>query len=385
MGFRYVTGAGWTYPDIAPFNYNYGAGSAGYNLGQGTLDATGEAYHFTGSLFVPDDQDSTSSHTISAAGSGKITTYFVTVTLADGSSELRLGLQDADMAHSDGYAHGDGTFDVYKSYTSAAPPATGFVTHTMSSGSKTLAHGDIFSFVVEMTARGGSDVIRPIQYALLQSSSTNRFPCGTQYLSSAWGNYNFFTSLVIEFDDGYLGCMYGMPPIVGTSEATLTASSTPDEIGLIFQAPMRVLVNAIWCVAQQTSDATSDYELILYADPLGTPTALATISVPAELSPYTITTSAPKIFAIDPVVLEPNTDYCVAVKATGTGNVRNTGQGVNDANWRRFLSGGTTLRRGERSDGSGAFGSLSTTAFPLCGVAISAVDVAPMSGFHLGV
>jgi hypothetical protein len=143
------------------------------------------------------------------------------------------------------------------------------------------------------------------------------------------------------------------PPWIVLAETGFSDSTNPDERGMLFQVPVPCEVDAmIWTGA--IAGATSDFTMTLYSDPLGTPTALASVAILAEQLSDT-TNGATIVNIPSEIALADNTTYCVAVKATGAGNISPITGVFSNESYRVFVPGGTTLAKATRNNGAGAF------------------------------
>jgi hypothetical protein len=131
--------------------------------------------------------------------------------------------------------------------------------------------------------------------------------------------------------------------------------------------------------------AAQDFDIVLYSDPLGTPTALETITWYGEQG-NNLTDERTNYFTFTGEhELKPGTDYAVAMKATGSTTCSLGYVTLASANHRE-INGISDCQGGSRSDATGAFGSLSTTDIPAMGVSICALDDgAPMPAYALGI
>jgi hypothetical protein len=337
-----------------------------------TLDATGEIIAFIGRIYI--DGRPGSAKTISAAGGGSISYRTAAVTFANAGTSVSVGIQDVASTASPGQP--DGSFDV----VSAALVGGGglitanawqTVTMTGGTGSKSITHGDLIAVVIDMTARAGADSV--IVSSTVGTGAGGMTAYSNHFAAAAWSTGTEQTpTVLITFDDGTIATLDGGSIINTTTFNTgFAAASTPDERGEIFQVPWDCKIDAIWGYCGAT-DLDSDFSLKLYADPLGTPSALATIAVdPLTLSNNgaSSTTFGRYPLAAE-VELTRNTDYAVTMLATGTTNSVIALVTLANAAYRALWPGGTTLNSATRSDSSGAFSAVTTTHY-LLGVRIS--------------
>jgi hypothetical protein len=335
------------------------------------MDAAGESTSMIGQVWLSSGPGT--SKTISSAG-GKI--YFTTTasTFANAGSTLRVGLQDVDGAT----GLEDGTFDVHDDLVPGTDTVTAaaVTTATMSSGSKTITHGDIVALSIEWTARAGSDSIRPSVVANVAQPDLANFPYSTTDTGSGPAKSNNVPYATIEFDDGTIGTFGPMTPLIlagAGNQVAFNSGSTPDEYAMVFQVPFRCEVSGL-SMGFGEVDAGESGEVLLYSDPLGTPVAERTVTVDPEITSVAASVTGLAIFAIAAYTLEVNTNYAVAYKATSAGSRTLQMAVVPTANSRVTTPFGTTVQGGQRSDATGAFSTLNSTTFPLAGLVISKLD-----------
>lgn len=348
----------------------------------GTIDAAGEKLAYMGEVLWEDG----ASHTMGA--SSKIHFVTGTVTFASASSTLRVGLQGVSTTTVTSLTP-DGTWSVYREmlgtssdFTSSDDNIQKSITLS-TSGSKSVAHGELVAVVFDLIARAVSDSISLVG---MTSDAYNTWPAVRNYTTS-W--QNFATApiplLMLEADDGAKGILAGSLYCKTFSTSTqctqsyaFTSSSSPDEYGLIFQVPFRCKVGG--CIISMGTDAATaaDATLRLYATPLGTPSSLVSKTLYGEQS-IGGTDDRPRHYMFgSEVILEPNTDYCLALEATSTGNIDLGYIEFGDASHRACM-GLANCRRGTRTNGTGAF-TETTTQYPLMALLITALDDGNGSG-----
>lgn len=316
-----------------------------------TIDAAGEALHYTGQVFLAAGEGS---KTISSAG-GKIHYRSSTTTFANAGTTLRVGIQDVSTV--DGPpARGDGSYDVYGELVGGTDTITAVTLFpvAMESGSKTLTHGDKISIVFELTARGGSDSVT-VQYAG-NSENIAQFPVATSYLSAAWARVVGTLICCMEFDDGTFGWIYGTAlfSTSPTSQSFNSGTATADEYGVIVRPPMPMLVDGFYAYMQPAS-ASADWEFCLYADPFGTPSLIASVSCDATQVGSSGGNFPFYALLAQAIELKQNTDYAITVRPTTTGNVSVSYWDVTQAGMLDAYQLGQGCYAVRRIDNSGAF------------------------------
>jgi hypothetical protein len=326
------------------------------------LNAVGESVAHIGQVFWSDG----GSHDVSNAG-GKIHWSAGTVTFASASSNLRVGLQPLGASGLE-----TGTFDTYDDLVGGTDTITAnsLQVTTMSSGTKTIAHGATVAVVFEMTARGGTDSVE-----VHRMTGSGGFPYSSSDTGSHAKSAASIPYCVIEADDGTLGILGGPHTIPALTSATsFNNGSTPDEYGSMFEVTFRCSVNKLFA-ALGDMDGTEAGELVLYSDPLGTPVAerTATVAPANHGQPGNASTDA-TTYAITEFTLEPNTPYAVTYRPTdAAGRLISRVVTIPSAGVRAFTPFGTTLQGVTRSDNTGAF-TPSTTDWAQVGVHVNKLD-----------
>ena len=244
----------------------------------GILNAAGERVHQSGFLELEDPFGG--SKTISAAGGGSIVWLVSTsLTWADVSTNLRIGLQDWSGATNP--LQGDGTWDVYADLI----PGTDTVTvsaineHAMDTGTKTMSQGDPFTFAVDMTARAGADTVRVGTAANFRDVNSN-IPMVATDLTGTFARSLSTPVMQIVFDDGTTGWLKGAPLIESHSITSPHVNTTvADEYGNAITLTAGGYLTGFAFSPGYPNSATGDLELILYSDPFGTPVAEHVVSV----------------------------------------------------------------------------------------------------------
>jgi len=331
-----------------------------FSIGSTVMDAVGESTAYIGTLHL--STGAGTSKVISSAG-GKI--YFAnqTVVFANAGSNLRVGIQDVGATGIE-----DGTFDVFADLVPGTDTVASdtFATATMSSGTKTIADGDLIAVVIEWTARAGTDAVRPQR----NDPVATNFPYCTIDTGAGPAKSTTLPICTIEFDDGTIGHFGPTTGLFVGTPVTFNSGSTPDEYALIFQVPFSCEIGGLAAFIGDI-DAGDDGELILYSDPLGTPVAERTFVHDGDFAGQVAAVASLSVFPITPFTLLINTNYAVAYRPTNTNN-RVLGLFViPTAASRAVFAFGTTAQGGTRTNQTGAFGSLSSTSIPAMGICIT--------------
>jgi len=348
------------------------------------MDAAGEMVGMIGHCYIAGRP---ASKTISAAGGGSVSFRTGTCTFTDVGTSVTVSIEDVGTTTGN-----PGRPDESPDVASAALLGNGggitsaawnTVSMTGGSGSKTIAHGDLIAIRWDMTARAATDsvIIATQAISVLAGSTTNpQRPQVLTKLAGTWADADLNPNVVITFDDGTLGILdYCIPLTSGGTEA-YADSDNPDERGMIFQVPWDCKVDGFWGHIGIASGTTSDYTVTLYSDPLAAgagPTAISGAQVVVLAEQLGPVNSPRAVFMTLPaeISLTKNTDYCLAVRANGAGNVQVSTGTLGNTAYRTFFGKGTSLRKGTRQNGAGAFAEEGTpvTVYQL-GVRISSFD-----------
>lgn len=286
-----------------------------------TLNATGETCYCVGNIVL--ENPLSSSKTISSAGGGSIVWLANAVTFSNGSSTFKVGIQDVSTASSP--AQGDGTFDVEASFTGGGGGITGGAINTsvMTSGTKTIANGDLVAITFAMTARGGTDSVNVAHYHEDLTLGLCRMPVVTNNTTGSVARVSTALPICyILFDDGTIGWIFGSY-FVTTAISTLnynSGSATADEYGNLLYNPFTFYATAI--AAFSTFASTSaDAELLLYSTPLGTPVVERTVTIDATQLGGATGTAKTVYMLPTPFLLKANTEYGITLRPTTANNV----------------------------------------------------------------
>jgi hypothetical protein len=350
---------------IPSFHHNFVWPPAAANM---TMNAVNEAVHFCGQAFLP---GRTGSKTLSAGGGGSIWFLPGTVTFANGSTNLRIGLQDLDATGLP--MRGDGTFDVYADLVGGTDTITTTTWRqtVMESGTKTVAHGDKISIALELTTYGGADsvIVRGLSTGILTFPGSTLVTAGPTYTADS-----VTPSALIQFDDGTFGWIDGSfitsTGAMFTNTSVNSGTGTADEWGNIFRVPFPCTAEALFAAVAVTV-VGADYELILYSDPLGTPTVVEAISVVGDHI-QTATSRLQEFILTTPRPLAANTDYVVAARPTTANSITYTHFDVSTAAHMIAHPFGTDCNLVKRLDNAGAFTETTTSRLYGMGVRVSA-------------
>lgn len=316
------------------------------------IDAADEQVHYVGYVMLEDPTGG--NKTISSAG-GKIHWRPSQVTFADAGTTLRVGIEDVSTTTSP--AQGDGTADVFADLVGGTDTLADTYTITaMGTGSKVLSHGQLVAVSFNLVSKGGADVIAT--GAILTDISTNQRSNMPGTMRKVAGNFSVVAQATanvgIEFDDGTVGWLSGgeVTAAVGSVVVNLD-TATADEYGNLIQLSTPMTVTGISTVLTLAS-AASDFEALLYSDPLGTPVVLASVVVDATQMGSPSIGHYEFLFST-PVVLRKDTPYAVCIRPTTVNDVTIQHQDYGDVRFNKLntLDGNAYAVR--RIDNTGAF------------------------------
>lgn len=319
-----------------------------------TLNAAGESLQFIGTVNL--ENPTGGGKTISAAGGGSIVWSAGTVTFANAGTTFKVGIQDVSTTTSP--AQGDGTFDVEASFTGGGGGVTASAKNTsvMTTGTKTIAQGDMIAICFTTTTRGGTDAINvnATAQALVNSGV---MPVVSSNVGGSFAKVaNVQPNAYIIFNDGTTGSVNitAFTPANGTSISINGGTATADEYGNYIKPLASFYAMGIAGMVN-FGGTSSDCELLLYTDPLGTPAVARTISVDATHIATGIT-RIQYLFST-PYLLKPNTEYAISLRPTTANNNVTIyfRTGVDTANSGDLGPPNTNHYAVRRLDNSGAF------------------------------
>ena len=285
-----------------------------------TLNAAGETTQVVGVIQLENPLGG--SKTISAAGGGKIVWMTGAVTFSSGSTTFVVGIQDVSTASSPG--QGDGVNDVSVSYTGGGGGITANAVQqsVMASGSKTIAHGDMVALVFAMTARGATDSVI-VQHAP-SGTEVNPNILGGSVIENTGGSYantSAYPMAYIVFDDGSVGYMYGFAMQKAVTTVTINSgTATADEYGNLLYLPFSFYAIGIEAMVSLAGNS-SDCELLVYSDPLGTPAVQRTLTVDATQASATAAVRFLGLPFATPLLVKPYTPIAVTCRPTTVNNL----------------------------------------------------------------
>jgi hypothetical protein len=302
------------------------------------LDAVNEATIMVGQVFTEDGL----SHTIDTSGSSSLGWRSGAVTFVNASTTVKVGLAAIDTAVGPPVRAVNAanviTFDVSRSMAGGGGgiTANAWQEHVPTSGSKTIANGDLLAFCVQMTALGGSDLVN-VQRLSSMPSVVGVRPAVTDYLGAAYAGTAFMPNAVLTFSDGTRGFFFGGNVLNSASgSVTWNNSSAIKEYGNHFRFTVPVKIYGIVAGV----NVSGDLDLVLYSDPFGTPIAQKTTSFDLNTVGAAAANRVGFCLFDSPYLASANQPLVAAVKPTTATSVSTTYGSVNDVNhWKAHSLG----------------------------------------------
>lgn len=342
------------------------------------LDAALEAAIYVGHVVTSDGLP----HTIDTSGLSRLGWLNASGTFVNAGTTLKVGLAAVHAsagppARADHSANAI-TFAVSKTIpgNSGGLSTNAWNNHIPDAGSLTIASGDLLAFAIQMTARGGADVVRVQPSA---ASSALHRPAVTSFVGGSYAALAALPNTIIKFADGAYGYFHGSDVLSLLDNVVFDSASSPSEYGQLFQFPFPVTVCGVWGWAP----VTANLDLVLYSDPLGTPVAERTCTIDVN---QVQTTAVRKFFTLfsSPYTVPRNTPFVVAFKP-GTTPLGLTVKLLNNAAHRVADAWGVNGHAVSRT-AAAAFESLTGLVHLYVGVIASGFDdAAPPAEYVLGI
>ena len=247
------------------------------------VDATNEAIIMVGHMMTSDG----ASHTIDTTGSSSIGWRSAAVTFSNGGTTVKIGIAPVlTTAGPPGRASHTTdviNFDVSADFTGGGGgiTANAWQTSVPTTGTKTIANGDLVAVAIQMTARGGADSVA-ITYN--QWTTAHHFPGLTTFVGGSYGSNSAGPLILVTFSDGALGYFFNCDVASAITGRTWNSGSATKEYGQLYQFPFPTKIYGLWGWV----DPDNDFEVVLYSDPLGgSPVAEKTVSIDASTAQST--------------------------------------------------------------------------------------------------
>lgn len=338
-------------------------------LGNTTVDAANEACIMVGQVFTEDG----GSHTIDTSGSSSIGWRTATVTFANAGTSVKVGLAAVNAAAGPAVRAVNTSdvidFDVFAQFTGGGGGITtgAWQESVPTSGSKTIANGELVAFAVQAITRAGADSI--LVSAAPSSAGNQSRPSVTNFAGS-YADAGRIPNVVITFSDGTLGFFVGgHVASIGTSTQTWNSGSGTIEYGNLFQAPFPMNVYGLYFSASLGGNT----DAILYTDPLGTPAAAKTDPIDLNQLGAPGLTSIHHSWFASPYSVPANTPVAAILKPASATNISMTYKTYNAAAHQKSEAFGTNGYAVNRASGAFAAQNSSKDRFVI-GLIVGAFD-----------
>lgn len=323
----------------------------------------GSGVAFIGRVFIA---DGSASKILSAAGGGSISWLAGIISVTATTAIHAFGIQDVNTAVGPP-GKPDGTYDVSATITGsggAVYSSSNWNTTAMTSGAKTLSHGEFYAFVQTMVSSASVGGLRLRGWDSAGSPS----PAMTTYavtfsatvataLASATN-----PNVLFNCDDGTLAWLQGAPAVSSLTSVSISSGGTNNEYGMRFVLPWTSTVDELGVMVGASSAA--DYTVVLYSDPDVTPVTITAIPVLAETHSTVSALTWQAIPLREPVTITASTTYLLGIRAdAATAVIFQCMEFAAAANKITVPAGGS-LARGARGGGAGAF-SVDETRIPV--------------------
>lgn len=365
MAFVNVGGNGFLYPGWSTYlPATPVTGIPAFNNGL-VVDAAGEMAAFIGHVWFAGGPGT--SKTVSSAG-GAIQFKLGTITWATAGTTLRVGLQDVSAtAGPPSVPDETWTSEPQKDLVQGTDALSSdtWTTATLTSGSRTITHGDLIAVVFDMTVRNGADsiIVQGLNVPALQHR-----PLSSHKTGGTWNITNtVLPNVIITCDDGTLASLDGSIPVSTITLRTFNSGSTPDEYGNIITIPFDCKIDELSAVV----DPDNEFDLTFYSTALGTPVQEQRYTV--DPNQVASTSGRPINVMIGTETLAAGSSYAVTIRPTTVSNVSAYELAVASAGHLAFWPGGTNVYKCSRSNDTGSF-TTDTTSRLLCGMKVYQID-----------
>jgi hypothetical protein len=283
-----------------------------------TLNAVNYAIECIGQIFWDDG----GTHTVDTSGSSSIGWRTSSNAFTSGSTTVLVGIAPVDASNgTPGRASNSSnviSFDVAASFLGNGGGITSnaWQESVPTTGSKTMAHGDLVAVAVQMTARGATDSVSWRMIAL--PTGSNGMPTVTQFNGSTYSTQGVMPNVTVRASDGTRGYIFGGHVASAFGTTTINNGSATREMGNLFQVPYPCKLLGI--ISDPNLSSGADFDMIVYSDPLGTPASIASASTNSKQIGGTSLALHMRMFA-SPPTLAANTNYGMACKPTTANNV----------------------------------------------------------------
>ncbi|BBC00197.1 hypothetical protein [Bradyrhizobium elkanii] len=262
------------------------------------------------------------SHTVDNTGLSAIGWYNGNGTFNNAGTSFKVGIAAVDTSNGPNgrpvNSTGVPTLDVAAVLTGGGGGVTNNAWNETvpTTGTKTIANGELVAVCMYMATRGGSDNVQ-----VRGISTNNAFNAAMPQVgiyNAGFSGQNLFTNCAIRASDGARGYFIGGQVSAASSSQTWNNTSGTKEFANIIQLPYSCKAYGAIYVA----GVGAPFDLVLYSDPFGTPTSQAFVSVDENTVFSSGTTSSAAIFTTGfGYSLAANTPYAIAMKPTSASNM----------------------------------------------------------------
>lgn len=253
--------------------------SAPTSLSDLSMSAANNAVVYIGRVFWTDG----GTHTVDTSGSSAIGLRTSTATLTSASTTVKAGMAAVDTSNGPAGRPVNSAGVITPDVAAVILGNSGLISANTwnelvpTTGSKTIAHGDLVSVFVQMTLHGASDTLS------IRSAGTVASPAlpNVAIYNGSFAAQSLLPNCVIRASDGTRGCIFGgcIASALGGLQ-TFSTGTTIKECGNVIVPPYPA--KAVGFVFNPNAGGSCDFDVILYEDPFGTPVARASGSVDAN-------------------------------------------------------------------------------------------------------
>jgi hypothetical protein len=345
------------------------------------IDAANEASIAIGRMEWADG----GTHTVDTSGSSSIQWRTGgTLTFANGSTVVKVGI-GAALATAGPPARAANaadviTFDVNASFTGGGGGITGgaWQTSVPTSGTKTIANGDLIAVSIQMTARGGADTL---QHLSIPTGVGLHRPTLTSFTGAAYAVVAGLPNFIIVASDGTVGWLQMSDISSSRTVRTWNSGSSPAEYGQLYNLPFPCKIYGIY----GWLDPDADTDVVLYSAPLsGSPVAEKTLSIDLNVTASATGRRFAEYFAA-PYTYAANSDIAVTFKP-GASSISAYYKTLGSATHRVADSWGASGYGVSRASGGGAFANANSSLdHYYIGLIAGAFESGVWPSGHLGV
>ena len=307
-------GNGFWIPNLGPDYLRATTATGASGLGSALLDADEEELQFLGRVYLA---GGSGSKTFGTSGS-KISWLPGIAQTFQATATLRVGVKQSsswtDASGPPGRATvGAAAFDVYHDLVGGTDTITASTwrNDSMSAGTGfTVTHGDRLAVCFHIDITANAQAVRIARSADPSGAQTPQFPVTTM-VTNAGVTFTAQSGppiIVLTFDDGTIGWIDGS--FVVSAPGASEAVGNTNIYGNIVNVPFGCKVDGIAAVVSAVG--TTNFDIGLWTDPLGTPLASQTVSI----DPQNMSSGSAAIVMIPfptEITLNRNTDYAYGV------------------------------------------------------------------------